>query len=520
MLIQGQKISYRYKTNSEYTLEDISFRLDNKSKVGLIGDNGTGKSTLLKILIGQLKPEGLLTNSMEIAYLSQEVETESNKVIDLLYLKKEKLLNLRIAIEAFQDDDCTIFSDYQEAGGWDYEVQIDKWLTRFNFTKKDLYRDLIELSGGEKTKINLISLLLQDPDILLLDEPTNHLDLESTLWLESFLKSHKTPYIIISHDREFLDNITTTTWEIEDNRLEEYSGNYSFYKKMKEEKYNLEMHLYQEQCKKVNKLKKSLKDRKDWGLSHQAQTGPNGYAPIYEELKNKAKNTMRNAMVLENRIHLLIEKEEKKKPTIKESARIVFEQNLGKAGKNCITMENLGKSFTKNLFSDLNLVVKHGERVAVTGLNGSGKTTLLKMIMGLDINYSGRIFIPKNVLISYFSQEYEDLNHKNSILDEITDGELSNQGNVRRSLASIGFKADDVFRIIEELSPGEKSKVALVKAMLSNTNLLILDEPTNHLEIRTREVVEEALLNYKGTIIFVSHDRRFTKKVATSTFNL
>jgi len=229
---------------------------------------------------------------------------------------------------------------------------------------------------------------------------------------------------------------------------------------------------------------------------------------------------MRNAKVMENRIKLLIEKEEKKKPQITQRARIVFQEQRGKAGKNCVTLENLKKSYDRPLFENLDLIIAHGERLAVTGLNGSGKTTLLKMINGEIKDYDGRIFIPDSIKISYYSQEYEDLNLNNSILDEVTGGVLYNQSNIRRSLASIGFKGDEVYRLVSELSPGEKCKLSLIKTMLSDSNLLILDEPTNHLEIKTREVVEEALLNYKGTIIFVSHDRRFIDKIVTKSLNL
>lgn len=514
MFIQGYGISYKN------IIDNISFRLDAHSRVGLVGDNGAGKTTLLKLISGTWKPDGIIKKEMLIGLLAQEVENQNCRVMDLLYRYSKELLTLREKIEKYNGDDYSIFTDYQDLGGWDFEVQLEKLLDRFKFKKTDIYRVVSELSGGEKTKINLIALLLQKPDIMLLDEPTNHLDLETTIWLENYLKNQRVPYLLVSHDREFLDKTVTTIWEIDSGKLEEFPGNYSFYKKSKDDKYNLELHLHEQQQKKINKLNKSLKSRKSWGLSHQGETGPNGYAPIYEDVKNRAKDTMRNAKVMESRINLLIEKEEKKKPVLKEPARIIFEEMDTRYGKNCLALENLEKSFNRTLFQDLNIVVKHGDKLAITGLNGSGKTTLLKMIMGFDKDYSGRIVIPRNLKMSYFSQEFDNLNYSNTILNEVSREILYNQGNIRKSLASIGFKGEEVFRKVSDLSSGEKSKVALVKAMLSHSQLLILDEPTNHLEIRTREVVEEALKNYKGTVIFVSHDRRFIKNVATKKYSL
>lgn len=520
MSIQGHNISYRYTNNCEYTLKGISFSLDQHSRIGLVGDNGAGKSTLLKILSGDFLSEGDFNCHMKTAALSQEVEDTTLRVIDLLYKNDKTLLKLRESVESFSDGDVSVFAAYDEQGGWEREVEIEKWLTRFQFHKEVLIRPLSKLSGGEKTKVNLITLLLQNPDILLLDEPTNHLDLKTILWLEEFLLQQKIPYLIISHDREFLDRTTTCTWELEDSGLEVFAGNYSYYRKMKQERYNHQLHLYEVQNRKIHQLKKALYKRKGWAISHQGETGNNGYAPVYEECSNSASKAMRQAKVIESRITSMIEKEEKKKPRLKRKARILFEEESGKAGRNCLTLEGVSKSFEKPLFRDLSLTVKHGERVAVTGSNGSGKTTLLKMITGDISDYEGRIFIPEGVKVSCFYQEADDLDFSNTILDEVTGGNLENQANVRHSLGSAGFIGDMVFKKVGELSPGERSKVALIKAMLSDSKLLILDEPTNHLEISMRESAEEALENYRGTIVFVSHDRRFVQKLATRELNL
>lgn len=519
-IIQGTKISFRYNDGVIDILEDIQFRLDNRSRVGLVGDNGVGKSTLIKILTGDLIPTGQLVNEMKVGTLNQEIISMYNSVLDLIYSGQAELLTLRKQVNCYVDEDPIIFERYQELDGWNLELKIEEWFSRFLLPIEMLDRQVETLSGGEKTKINLISLLISEPDIMIMDEPTNHLDLETVTWLENFLIHQKLPYLIISHDREFLDRTVETIWELADKKLEVYSGNYSFYKKQKDELYSLQLHQYEVQRKKVNKLKKSLSHLKGRAIHHQPETGDEGYAPVYEELQNLSKKSMRYAKVMENRINQMIEKEECKKPQLKEKPRILFEEFSGKGGKNCLTIDKLFKSYERPVLSSFDLIVKHGERVAIIGRNGSGKTTLLKLIAGLEDDFDGRIFIPDGVKISYYAQEYENLDLNKSILDEITGGILYNQHNIRRSLASVGFPGDEVFRTIGDLSPGERSKVSVVKVMLSDSNLLIMDEPTNHLEISTREVVEEALSKYKGTIIFVSHDRRFVDKLATRKIEL
>ncbi len=228
--IQGSNISYRYRDNINYTLKNISFRLDQTSRVGLVGDNGAGKSTLINLISEELISEGQIIKDLKVGVLIQEIKSGAVRIIDHIYQNWKKLLDLRELIESYSSGDITIFSTYDELGGWDLECRIDKLLTIFNFQVSDLKRDLVELSGGEKTKVDLIKLLIDEPDLLLLDEPTNHLDLKTTLWLEYYLLKQKLPYLIVSHDREFLDRTTTTIWELENGALEIFSGNYSFYK--------------------------------------------------------------------------------------------------------------------------------------------------------------------------------------------------------------------------------------------------------------------------------------------------
>lgn len=518
--IQAEKVSYRYTGNIDYTLKNISFRLDSNSRIGLIGDNGTGKTTLLKLLSRELAPEGVIDFRLEPGVLSQEISDLEMSVIEQIYNQHPQLLALKNQIENFTGEDLDVFSEYEELGGWDFETELEIWLSKFKLSEMFLRRSLKTLSGGEKTKVGIISLVMRSPDVLLLDEPTNHLDLESILWLEEYLKNQKKPYLVISHDRTFLDNTTTTTWEIDDGMLVHFSGNYSFYKQKKQEEHDLQKKLYEQQTKKIKQLTKDAQQKKKWALGFQGETGTNGYSPVYEDLQNLSKKSMRHAKVAQKRVERILEKEKQNRPEYKEPARIEFRQKKEKSGKNCLTIRNLSKSFSKNLFDDLNLIVSHGERVSITGVNGSGKTTLLKMIIGQETIDKGDIFTPENLAISYYSQEYENLDYSQTILDELTGGNYVDQANVRKSLGSIGFQGDDVFNKISDLSPGERSKVAIVKVMLSDSSLLLLDEPTNHLEIRTREVVEEALLRYKGTIIFVSHDRKFQEKIATRTFSL
>lgn len=516
--IQADKISYRYNDNIDYTLKSISFRLDSGSRIGIVGDNGSGKSTLIRILAGRLKEEGLIYRGLNIGVLHQEDEASSKSVLDQLYINHSKLLNIRKKLDDYSDSYLHLFSEYDELGGWSLEAEIEKYLNCFQLSKKLLTRDLTNISGGEKTKIRIISLILQNPDFMLLDEPTNHLDLDTIVWLENFLVNQKKPYCIVSHDRAFLDKVSNKTWELEDGVLIEYAGNYSFYKDMKKQKNEYDQHNFIEQHRKITKLKKAVQQRKNWATKILSETGSNGYAPSSKKSDNKA--AMKRCKVLEKRIEMIIEKDEKEKPKYIEPARILFRQKEGKCGKLCLNIENLSKSFNITLFKEFNLKVRHGEKIAITGKNGSGKTTLLKMIMGIESYDEGTINIPESVDISYFSQEYENLNYSNTLLDEITGGDYGNQSNVRRSLGSIGFTGDSVFDKVGDLSPGERSKLAIIKVMLSESSLLLLDEPTNHLELRTREVVEEALTSYKGTIIFISHDRMFIDKIATSICKL
>jgi len=516
--IKGNKVSYRYSDNVEYTFKEISFSLTPTSKVGLIGENGSGKTTLIKLITGKLPSEGRISGNMTIGVLDQVMDGKYQQVMDFLYKDREDLLNSRQQIENFTGEDCSVFTYYQDLGGWEREGVIEKWLNRFGFDKKVLYRDLSELSGGEKTKLSLITLLIKDVDLLVLDEPTNHVDLPTLQWLETFLINQNKPYLLISHDRHFLDKTVTSIWEIEERNLKVYSGNYTSYKKEKEQELALQTHQFQVQKKKVKQLSRTMDKRIGWAQSYQGETRSGGYAPKYEDVTNAGARAMRRAKVIENRIKLMLEKEERKMPRLKAPPRISFGEGI-KKGRYTLTVEGLSKAYDKPLMENLSFRLSPGDRLAVTGLNGSGKSTLLKMILGEIKPDKGRIYLPEETKVAYISQEYDNLDPEKTILEEILQGDYSLETKARLSLGTVGFRGDLVFQEINTLSPGEMCKVSIVKAMQEEASLLIFDEPMNHLDINTREVLEEALKGYPGALIFVTHDRRFLES-ATMMINM
>jgi len=522
--VQGNKISFQYAGEESHLLDDISFYINSRSRCAVVGDNGCGKSTLFKIILGKItdyKGEVVFDKKDEIiGFLPQEIRfNESLTVEEYLFEARFGLWKIKQKID--QDvTDVDAYLQYEELGGYDFELLIEKNALKFGFNNDFLNREVATLSGGEKTKLALFKVVLISPDLLLLDEPTNHLDVETLDWLENYLTSCEIPFLVISHDRKFLDKCVSQIWLIENKKLRVFSGNYSFYKKeMEIEKKRLNEE-YLTQNRKIKQLKKAAIDRKQWAISHQPQTGRNGYAPVYESITNFAEKAMKRAKNVEKRIEMMIEKEEKNKPFVEKTISLLFNQNEKAKSKIILTIENLTKRFSKDLFFPINLNVEMGSRVAIRGKNGSGKSTFLKIIMGLIEPSSGRVYIPPSIKLSYYSQEYEKINLENSIINEVVDGDFNIQTHARTILGCMGLKRDKVLQKIKTLSIGERSKVALAKTILSGANVLLLDEPTNHLEIKSREVIEQALREFKGTIIFVSHDRMFVEKLATCVFDL
>jgi len=530
--ISGTEILFKYENSAENILENINFKINSHSSIGLIGKNGCGKSTLFKIVLNELEIDrgNIYRGDYSIGYLPQDISLGNDLTAEEYFFSlKSELEELKKYIDSYYDTISSISDDklseyvalYSEKGGYEYEVAVENAFSRAGFNKEDIKRKIETFSGGEKTRLALSAVTLESPDLLLLDEPTNHLDREGIEELENYLKNIKIPFIVISHDRKFLDNCINTIWEIKNKSLTLYSGNYSFYKNTKEEKFSHDMLMYKTQQRKVKQLKKSLSDRKDWAKSHQTETGPNGYAPSYESVTNFAKSSMKRAKNIEKRLEMMIEKEEAEKPFIEKKRKICFSDKGVLKNKIVLSSESLSKSFGfKDVLNNLSFEVENGSRTAVTGINGSGKSTLLKILTGEISDYEGNIKKAPSARVAYYAQEHETLNEDKSIIENVADTSKDKQERARTILGSLNIRRDMVYQKVSELSSGEKSKVAMAKIILSGANLLILDEPTNHLEIDAREAIENALQEYNGTILFVSHDRYFIEKLATDYIEL
>lgn len=541
---KGTNIYFRYEEQIEYVLEDISFSCSSENRIGLIGKNGCGKSTLFNILLGKNplnKGELYFCKDINIGYLPQEVDMqlitsslpEKGLVKDYLWMAKPILYEIKKKINKIEDfnniENLKILSDFQENDGYSFEYNFERILSKFKIEKEILDRSLSSISGGEKTKIALCQIILKDPDILLLDEPTNHLDHETLIWLEKFLNNISIPYIVISHDRKFLDNCVNCIWEIYNKKLNVFSGNYNFYEREKEIEYDNEMKKYLSVNKKIKNLEIALRKRKEKAMKFEnfklkrSKKKKGGFCKRDDgsgSKKLRTKKMMRSAKALETRINKVIEKEKVNRPEIDKKRKILFESTTLK-NRFILKIENLGKSFGNiNVFNNINFSIRNNSRVAILGQNGSGKTTLLKILTGKISSYEGSFKWSPQTKIGYYSQEHEYLNLNNSILDEITQKREMEYQFARIILGCFNIKGDKVFKKIENLSVGEKSKVSLAKTIISKSNVLVLDEPVNHLEISARVALEKALLNYKGTIIFVTHDRYLIEKLATEIFDM
>ncbi|WP_129600272.1 ABC-F family ATP-binding cassette domain-containing protein [Anaerophilus nitritogenes] len=497
----------------ESILENISFTISSGDKIGLVGSNGAGKSTLFKIITGIYpydKGELYLSKNITLGYLEQNSTFDSShtifeevvKVFHHLIDMEEELRNLEIQIskESTSSESLNKLMDlyahkseeFQNKNGYGYKSEIRGVLKGLGFLEDEFEMPIHHLSGGQKTRVALAKLLLKKPNILLLDEPTNHLDMDAIEWLEAFLKSYKGSIILISHDRYFLDQVVEKIYEIENRNLTPYTGNYSFYVKRKKENYEQQKKAYLSQQKEIQKQEEIIRRFKQHGT---------------EKLAKRAKSREKrldHVSLLEKPIYL------------EEKAKIHFETQI-KSGEDVLFVENLSKSFDQNqLFKNVTFSIYRGERVALIGPNGIGKSTLFKMLLEKISYEEGLIKLGHNVYIGYFDQEQSDLNISNKIIDEIWEENTSfTQTQIRTILGSFLFQGEDVFKEISTLSGGEKSRVSLLKLMLSKANFLLIDEPTNHLDIASKEALEEALISYDGTLLIISHDRYFLNQVAT-----
>ena len=495
----------------EVIVADGSFHIEDNEKAALVGPNGAGKSTLLKIIVGELPSDGgdvILTKGKSLGYLAQHQEMMSGNSIyeevrlakaDIIAMEKQiRTIELELkhlsgdALDSRLETYNRLMAAFERANGYAYESEITGVLKGLGFMESDFKKPVDTLSGGQKTRVSLGKLLLTRPDILLLDEPTNHLDLNSIAWLETYLLNYPGAVLIVSHDRYFLNRVVTKVLEIEQGKLMTYLGNYSEYAQKKEQIRDAQLKEYLNQQQ---------------AIKHQEA--------VIEKLRsfNREKSIRR----AESREKMLEKMKPVEKPVEASTEIHLTLEPSCTSGNDVLNVEHLSKSFpSQPLFSDVSFEIKRGEHVAIIGDNGTGKTTLLKILNQVLAADSGTFTLGTNVNVGYYDQEHHVLHMEKSIFDEISDDypTLTNT-EIRNVLAAFLFTGDDVFKRIGDLSGGERGRVSLAKLMLSEANFLILDEPTNHLDIVSKEILERALNDYTGTVLYVSHDRYFINQTAT-----
>lgn len=514
MILSCSHISKAFGTNQ--IIQDCTFNIEDHEKAAVIGINGAGKSTLLKIIVGELSAdEGQVTLSKDktLGYLSQHQNlTSDNTIFDEVMSTKQEIIDMEARIRALEismkdktgsdlenllEQYTRLNHEFELQNGYAYRSEVIGILKGLGFNEEDFSLKTNTLSGGQKTRIALGKLLISKPDIILLDEPTNHLDMESIAWLENYLSSYKGSVIIVAHDRYFLDKIVSKIIEIDNGNVSVFSGNYTDYAAKKAILRNMQ-------------LKEYLNQQRE--IKH------------HEEVITKLKQFNREKSIkrAESREKMLNKIERVDKPVeLNDKMNIKLEPDIV-SGNDVLNVNNLSKSFDNNcLFENIDFEIKRGERVALIGNNGTGKTTILKLINGITAPDAGTITLGTNVNIGYYDQEHNILNPDNTLFDELQNAypDLNNT-RIRNTLAAFLFTGDDVFKLIRDLSGGERGRVSLAKLMLSNANFLILDEPTNHLDIVSKEILENALNSYTGTILYVSHDRYFINTTATRILEL
>ena len=512
MFIKLSNISKTFKLNPLF--EEISFTFGHKDKVGVIGRNGTGKTTLLKIVSGFVLPDnGSVNIESDFAPLSftRQLNPKDTDLTIAEYLFKQKgLLNLRKRFKAFEDGngDFEILSEYEEKGCYQFDSSIPQILAELNLGYLKEESTLNVLSGGEKTRLRLAPLIFNKFEALLLDEPTNNLDLDSINWFEKFLKEFEGIVVMVSHDRQFLDNVANRIVEIEDQRVTEYSGNYSKYKLLKTSQIKNLENKAEVQKKHVKKIEKQIHAK--LSSADYLDTKFSSANPYIMSMSGKK---AKQAQILKRRLERDVEEQNIQLPTKKWNMDFEFQPKT-ESSNNVVELINIAKSFGKKaLIKDLSLKIKRGERILIQGKNGSGKTTLLKTITGeIKVN-SGSVLRGDNLEIGYFNQEDSYKSCENTVIDEFMNHWEGSKGDARTFLHKMLFKADDVFIKVSSLSPGERAKFKLATILALSPNLLILDEPTNNLDIASREQLEKALIKYTGTLIVVSHDRYFVERL-------
>lgn len=512
IILSAKNLTKAYGT--DVILDKVSFSVNEGDRIGIIGVNGAGKTTLFRIITGDLPHEEgdfFLSKDLTVGYLKQDGSFDSEKTVmeAVEYVfrhfpqMEEEMQNLLTKVEENPEESEPLLEKYDKLlerynymGGYAYKSEIRGVLAGMDFGEETYEKKISMLSGGEKTRLALAILLLEKPDILFLDEPTNHLDIDTLRWLEQYLKGYKGTILMVSHDRYFLDRTVNRVFEIQNKKLSIYEGNYSFYAAERKVRRESELRRYEKQQKEIKRQEDMVRRFKERGT---------------EKLAKRAASREKMLAAME-----LVDRPESTNGKMK----INFRQDF-QSGRDVIFAENLSKSFgygqnRRQLFRNGELDIKRGERICIVGPNGIGKTTLLRMLLGELQPDEGRIRIGHNVQFGYYDQGQQLLNPANTVIEELQDTyHLYSEGELRNLLGRFLFRGESVFLDVGALSGGEKARLALLKLMMSGANTLILDEPTNHLDIESKEVFEEALLDFPGTCIIVSHDRYFLNRVPT-----
>lgn len=493
----------------ETLFHDVNFRLEENGRAGLVGVNGCGKTTLMHVINGRQEAEtggiskaaGIKLGCMEQYVIRDNNITLYDEVLEIfrpLIDAENELADIAVAIDTGDHSEQTLSRQmqlqerFERDGGLTYKSMTSSALIGLGFSEEDFGKPISVMSGGQKSKAQLAKLLLSGSNILLLDEPTNHLDITACEWLEKFLTEYKGAYIVISHDRYFLDKVTNTTFEMENKTLHEYKGNYTRYLDLKAEAREAQQRVYDRTVKEINRIEGIVEQQKRWGQEHNFIT-----AASKQKQADRLKETL------------------EKPEELPEAIKFSFRAKDGGAN-DVLIAKNLSKSFDGvTVFRNAGLDIKRNTTTFILGENGCGKTTLLKILMGQYQPDNGEFKLGNNIQCGYYDQAQTDLDPSKTVLDEVWDKYPGmTQTEVRSALAQFLFKGEDVFKNVGKLSGGEKARVSLLKLMLSKANMLLLDEPTNHLDIHSREALENALANYGGTLLIVSHDRYLINKLA------